>query len=57
MVEVYVVLVATGRRDISKVPAALVEAVQASAKAKIGTNVGGVLLTEELYDTLFVVKK
>ena len=56
MVEVYVVLVATGRREIAKVPASLQENVRESAKAKIGTTVGGVLLTQELYDTLFTVK-
>lgn len=50
----YVVLIVHGRRTLEQVPAKLGKAaVIAEAQKRIGTDVNGILLTQEIFDEKF----
>lgn len=54
MAYTYVVLIVHGRRTLEQVPAKLGKAaVIAEAQKRIGTNVNGILLTQEIFDEKF----
>lgn len=54
MAYTYVVLIVHGRRTLEQVPSKLGKAaVIAEAQRRIGTDVNGILLTQEIFDEKF----
>ena len=54
MAYTYVFLIVHGRRTLDQVPAKLGKAaVITEAQKRIGTDVGGILLTQEIFDEKF----